>query len=330
MSLFDNSDSHPYTYYFSSELRQSGTNGSFTSQPLDLGINNYDSVCVQSAQIPRTFYNVPEGKNTFTVIQNGMSSTCTLSIGSYNKYNLRSQLQSKLMEITDGRIYTVTYPSSSEPDTFKYTFSFVAGIGDVSFVFSNNRLTTQLGFNNGTYTFSSGSLTSVNCINLSFINKCFIKSNIIDENDSLVEILNYGSTPMLSLCYFEQSVSDLNTRIFSQSNKNSWLFTLVDAFGETIELNGIPWSFVLIWYKRNDSHQIHKNELLMVNEERIQRITDEQNKLKSKLLSDTENENDSTDRNILNVTNESNVNKSLEPTFPVLPFGSSSIVKSFL
>ncbi len=337
MSLFDNSGSHPYTYYFSSELRQSGTNGSFTSHPLDLGINNYDSVCVQSAQIPRTFYNVPTGKNTFTVIQNGVSTVCTLSIGSYNKYNLRTQLQTKLQAISDGRIYTVTYPSSSEPDTFKYTFNFTGGVGNVNFLFSNNRLIKQLGFDNGTYAFSTGSLMSVNCINLSFINKCFIKSNIIDENDSLAEIINYGSTPMLSLCFYQQTVSDLNTRIFSQSNKNSWLFTLEDSFGEIIDLNGIPWSFVLIWYKRNDVHQFHKNELQMVNEERLQRILDEQNKLKNKLLSDSEKEKDSTTENKntsmgINIENNDNNEKKNDnkPIYPVFAFGSSSFVKTIL
>lgn len=328
MSLYDNSTSHPYTSYFSSELRQSGTNSSFVSQPLDLGINDYDSICLQSAQIPRTFYNVPAGKNTFRVIQNGISTSCTLSIGSYNKYNLRVQLQSKLNTLSDGRTYTVTYPSTSDPDTFKYTFSFTGGTGNVSFIFENNSLIKQLGFDNGTYTFTSGSLVSVNCINLSFINKVFIKSNIIDENDSLVEILNYGSTPMLSLCYFEQPISDLNTRLFTQSSKNSWLFTIVDSFGDIIDLNGIPWSFVLIFYKRNDIHQIHKNELAMVNEERIQRITDEQNKLKNKIINETEQV--STDTKNVNSSGELFSNNLIEPLFPVLPFGSSSIVKNLL
>lgn len=347
MSLYDNTSTHPYTAYFSSDNRISGSNASFVSPVVDLGLNDYNSVCIMSAQIPRSFFNCPTAKNTFTVIQNGISTVCTLVPGSYNKINLRSQLQTRLNAIADsGRVYTVTYPAASEADTFRYTFTFAGGTGNVSFVFSNNSLTQQLGFINGTFTFAGGSLTSINCINLSFINKCFIQSNIIDESDSLLEILNYGSYPMLSMCYFEQQVTDLNTKLFSFTNTNSWLFSLVDGNGDLIDLNGIPWSFVIVFYRRSDTHQLHRNELLMVNEERLQRIADEQNKLKLKLLKDEEikkepdekkNEEinfDSTvenfsTNNIQSSNTDGDVNV-ISATYPVLPYYSSSSLTNIL
>jgi hypothetical protein len=86
---------------------------------------------------------------------------------------------------------------------------------------------------------------------------------------------------MLSLAYFQQVSYDLNTRNYNPANTNSWLFTLVDSFDQEIDLNGVPWSFSLVFYKRNDTHEIHKNDLLIKNEERLFKIAQEKENIQN-------------------------------------------------
>jgi hypothetical protein len=284
MSLFDQSLSTPLVLSFNSKDRISGTNSSFISAPIDLGYNQYDSVALVQASIPRSFYNVPTSYRTFTLRELGVNYTITMTAGSYNKINLATNLATRLTASSgNGWTYSVTYPSASQPDTFKYTFSVTGNTGQPSLIFTDSMF-RQLGFEeNTTYAFSANSLVSVNCINLAYISRAFIKSNVCinAQDDVLEEILNYGSYPMLSLAYFQQVSFDLNTRNYNPGNTNSWLFSLVDSFDQEIDLNGVPWSFSLVFYKRNDTHEIHKNELLIKNEERLFKISQEQEKIQN-------------------------------------------------
>lgn len=284
MSLFDQSLSTPVVLSFNSKDRISGTNSSFISAPLDLGYNQYDSVALVQASIPRSFYNVPTSYRTFTLRELGVNYVVTMTAGSYNKINLATNLATRLTAASgNGWTYSVTYPSASQPDTFKYTFSVTGNTGQPSLIFTDSMF-RQLGFEeNTTYAFSANSLVSVNCINLAYISRAFIKSNVCinAQDDVLEEILNYGSYPMLSLAYFQQVSFDLNTRNYNPGNTNSWLFSLVDSFDQEIDLNGVPWSFSLVFYKRNDTHEIHKNDLLIKNEERLFKISQEQEKIQN-------------------------------------------------
>lgn len=214
----------------------------------------------------------------------GVNYVVTMTAGSYNKINLATNLATRLTAASgNGWTYSVTYPSASQPDTFKYTFSVTGNTGQPSLIFTDSMF-RQLGFEeNTTYAFSANSLVSVNCINLAYISRAFIKSNVCinAQDDVLEEILNYGSYPMLSLAYFQQVSFDLNTRNYNPGNTNSWLFSLVDSFDQEIDLNGVPWSFSLVFYKRNDTHEVHKNELLIKNEERLFKISQEQEKIQN-------------------------------------------------
>jgi len=285
MSLFDQSLSSPVVLSFNSKDRISGTNSSFISAPINLGYNQYDSVALVQASIPRSFYNVPTSYRTFTLRELGVNYVVTLTAGSYNKINLATNLATAITAASgNGWTYSVTYPSASQPDTFKYTFSVTGnGANQPSLIFTDSMF-RQLGFEeNTTYAFSANSLVSVNCINLAYISRAFIKSNVCinAQDDVLEEILNYGSYPMLSLAYFQQVSFDLNTRNYNPGNTNSWLFSLVDSFDQEIDLNGVPWSFSLVFYKRNDTHEVHKNDLLIKNEERLFEISEKQEKIQN-------------------------------------------------
>jgi len=341
MSIFDNSSTNPVVISFNSKDRVGGENSNFISNAVELGINKYDSVCLVQASIPRSFYNVATGYNTFTLREPApllRTITITMPVGSYNKINFASVLATTLTaaSLASGNswTYAVSYPSALVGDTFKYTFSVSGnGVNQPSFIFTSN-MNRQLGFEeNTTYAFTASSLVSANCINLSYITRAFIKSNVcLNAQDGILEeILNYGSFPMLSLCYYQQLSFDLNTRTYNTSSANSWNFALVDSFDRLIDLNGIPWSFSLVFYKRNDTHQIHKNELMITNEERLFKVLQEQEKVKEEIKKTAEEEIIQpaaiSSLPVINLPPFSSTNTTMmQPVFEMQPFGLSETI----
>jgi hypothetical protein len=289
MSLYDSTSSAPVVISFNSKDRIAGTNSSFVSAPIDIGINKFDSVCLVSASIPKSFYNMPSGYNTFS-LREVTTRTITIPVGNYNKNNLITVLQTQLNTGAPvGWAYTVAYPASTGADTFKLTFT-VSGNGGTQprFTFATTTSTfRQLGFNEGSVNdFVANSLVSTNALNLSYILRAFIKSNICRnaQDGVLEELLNIGSFPSLSVMYYQQFNFDMNTREYNSDFTNSWEFTLVDGFDQIIELNGISWAFSLVFYQRNNTHELHKTDLQIKNEERIFSIETAQRNLQKQLV----------------------------------------------
>lgn len=292
MSLADYSISNPLIINFDSKDRIAGTNSNFISPPQDLGQNQYDSVALIQASIPKSFFNMPSGYNQFRLIENGVSTTITIPAGNYTRINLQSVLSTLLTTASPGSLtYTVTYPASTVADTLRYTYTIsTSNVYTIQFVFDSNSPYRQMGFDIGTYTFTpvggtSQTLVSVNAINLAYILRAYIRSNIVSNANSsiLEELLNFGSFPSASVMSFQQTSFDLNSRIYNRNNINSWSFALVDAFSREIDLNGLSWAFSLVLYQRNATHEIHKQELRIINEERLFKIQQEQDRIRKEI-----------------------------------------------
>lgn len=231
------------------------------------------------------------GYNTFTLTELDSSTTITVPPGSYTKINLALKLQSLLIagSVTLGHnwTYTCTYPAYTEPDDFRLTFTVSGNSGNQpSFTFTTLSPFRQLGFEaSTTYTFSANTLKSANAINLSYVLRAFIKSNIVQntQDSILEEILSVGSFAPQSIVYFQQYNFDMNSKQLSSVNNNSWNFTLVDSYNQEIDLNGISWSFTLVFFQRTTTHELHKSELIIQNEDRLFKIQQEQEKLKQQL-----------------------------------------------
>lgn len=238
---------------------------------------------------------MPTGYNTFKLIETGFPSgvTVTVPVGSYNKNNLLTVLSSLLTTASlsmNSYTYVVSYSSPLAGDTYKYTFTISGAIlaNQPSIVMSSGNTSPfrQLGFESGTtYTFSSNILKSVNAINLSFILRAFVKSNmVIDSNDNILqEFLNYGSFPMLSVVTFQQVNYDMNSRKLNPAIVRSWEFSLVDTYDQLIDLNGIPWEITVVFYQRSSTHEVFKQELSITNEERLFRIEQQQKQIQDKV-----------------------------------------------
>lgn len=330
--LYDASYSSPVILNFNSKDRIAGTNSNFVSQPVDVGLNKYDTVCLVQASIPKSWYNMPNNYNQFTLTEidqsaNVYTSTITIPIGNYNKINLASKLSSLLTTASQIAVtYVVTNPLPSEPDTFHFTFTATSfgGYGSITLSFDETSPFRQLGFEpNSTNTFNlSGILESTNAINLAFILRAFIKTNMIQNaTDSILEeVLSVGSFPTSSLVYFQQYDFNMNSREFNSSSVNSWQFVLVDGFDQEIDLNGISWAFSVVLYKRNNTHELHKQELQIVNEERIFKIEQNQRTLKETLIGEDEEKVKDKLITINGIQLSDTKANPLEPIFPVFPF----------
>jgi hypothetical protein len=329
MSLSDNSTTPPLIINFNSKDRVSGSNSNFNSLPVDLGNNTFDTVCVVQASIPKSFYNMPTGYNTFTLRENATSVTVTIPRGSYNRINLQSVLAGLLTAASpNGLTYTVSYPASTVADTFHYTFTVNSAVIAVQFIFADTSPNRQLGFEIATYTFTVGigssSLESENSLNLSYILRAFIKTDlVVNATDSILEeILNFGSYPASSVVHYQQYDFDMNSRALSLGNKNSWNFVIQDAFGQEIDLNGIPWAFSVVFYHRNRTAEIHKSELMITNEERLFKIEQEQKGIAEQITTPT---NETKQEGLITtLPPEPTFVASTEPLYPIKPFGTTT------
>jgi len=148
----------------------------------------------------------------------------------------------------------------------------------LAFPFTTVSTERQLGFEQSTtYNFVGNILQSVNAINLAYVLRIFLKSNICDTaNDGiLAEFQNIGSYPSQSVVYYQETEIDVNTKVFNKSNTNSWTFTIVDSFDRVVDLNGIPFSFTLCFFQRSDTHELHRTDLMIQNEQRLFSIEQE-------------------------------------------------------
>lgn len=295
MSLIDSSLYPPMVINFNSKDRIGGTNSSFISKPVDLGINKYNSVCLVQASIPKSWFNMPSGYNVFTLIENSVSIPITIPVGNYTKINLATTLASVLTTASlNGCTYTITYSNYTQPDNFRYTFAVTGNVGfQPEFYFDDNSPFRQLGFERLTnYAFVADTLIGENAVNLSYILRLFIKTDLVQNatDGVLQELLSVGSFAPQSIVFYQQYDFDMNHKDLNPNNINSWGFSLVDDFDQLVDLNGINWAFSIVFYQRSITHELQKNDLMIKNEERLFKIEQEQSALKNYLEASRGNE----------------------------------------
>lgn len=267
----------PQTYYINSFDRISGDHTNFTCAKLDLNNQPFTHCCVKQVGIPKVFPNIPTNYNTFTLIEKGVSRTITLEVGYYNKNTIIAVLPALLnsASVLNGNnwVYTMSYRTSTQVQNFKYTFS-VSGNGGFqpSFSFTENQIYLQLGFDVGLHPFIASSLVCDNIINLNPVSKLYIKSDLVSSsNESILqEILNvdlvgFGS----SIFYQNQGNLDLESKQLVGSQKDSFNIQLVNENGQDVDLQGQDWSFSIIFYVRQDTQELIREDLKIKTLERL-------------------------------------------------------------
>jgi hypothetical protein len=282
----------PQTYYINSFDRIAGDHTNFTCKKLDLNNMPYTHCCVKQVGIPKVFTNIPTNYNTFTLIEKGVSRTITLEVGYYNKNTMIAELPALLNQasVLNGNnwIYTISYRSATQVQNFKYTFS-VSGNGafQPSFSFTQDQIYLQLGFDVGTHPFVANTLVSDNIINFNPTSKLYIKSDLVSSsNDSVlqeilsVDLVGFGS----SIFYQNQGNLDLESKLLVGSQKDTFNIQLINENGQYVDLQGQDWSFSIIFFVRQDTNELIRDDLKIKAFERF--VQNEEKKLQDLIPDD--------------------------------------------
>lgn len=250
---------HKKLVYINSKNRLSGTNSDFT-YAVNLQGFKPDYVTVLQCNIPKSYYMVQNGLNTFTLREGGASAIVTIPIGNYNRTNFKTTLQTLLNGASPTLwVYTVTIPPSSGADNGKYTFT-VTGNGGIQptfdFNFTNN-VSELMGFDSGTTnSFVAGSLESTNVIKLVKEDTIYIMSDIVGANNHgiLQEVYTNNSTDYDNIVFINVE-SDQYAKPIATSNNNVYRFHLCSEDLTKIDLNGIAWTMTLCCHTKDNTNE---------------------------------------------------------------------------
>ena len=259
------------------------TSATHFTVPVDMPPNNnYDRIVVLQACIPKSYYLIQEGYNSFVLGEQDLTmintaSTITIPPGNYSKNGFIIALTSALNTASRHHyIYSISYPASSETNTGKFTFK--VSLNNLpldvskmpSFVFGvNSNITLQMGFSKGkTYNFSGSSLTSQNVIKLQSKDTIFLKSSSVSSSTGAVLQEIYSSVPDFSDIIFNQNCLELNSKELT-SKSNNFTFTLTDEDDTPLDLNGQNCVFSICCYEANNSLELMKADILLKNIEKL-------------------------------------------------------------
>lgn len=243
--------------YVDSSQRLSGTTYNFTyniNLPSD---KKFNKVVVLDALIPKSYWLVQTDYNVFQLTENGTTVDVTLPVGNYNLTSFRTIVASQLTSSSPNHwTYSISYPNTNtSPDTGKLTYSVSGNSSQPSFTFSSaNSLFENFGFDVGTHTFSANNLTSANVIKLQVEDKIFINSDLVAGTPNQFGVLqevNVAPSPSYSSVAYQSTAPEYYAKDVSKSTSSTYSFSLTDVHNFPINLNGLPFSFTLLFYEQN-------------------------------------------------------------------------------
>jgi len=266
-------------YYINSRNRANGTNESFAYKIELPTPNHFDHVCVMQAVIPKSYYLVQEGQNTFysQVIVNDTSfneNTITIPPGNYTRRTFQTVVQNKLNSFSLS-YWTVTFQEKqNEPSTgkFKYVFDYGDPNLNIKVVLRfENYLYEQMGFepnsiNNSTESQSStdgkSTLTSTNVIKLQKEDVLYIHSDIAnnDGDDILQEIYSSTGNADFANIYYRCIDVDAYSKSLRFKDSNTYKFWITNEDGQIMDLNGLNMNMTIMLYERDNVNNVIRTQ----------------------------------------------------------------------
>ena len=248
--------------------RISGTTNNFTiniPMPTD---NHYNRILVNSAVIPKSFYLIRDGYNTFTLKEGTNLWTITIPIGNYTLTEFTVAIQALLDDHTFiAFTYIITF--SKRLGKFVFTVSANAGV-QPSFIFTTNVFET-LGFEkNSTNLFVADTITSSNIINLNPNEIIYICSDLVNNSKfQILEAIPMCNIPDYSYQYY-QNTSTHTIKELTNNRNQTFTFQIKDSFHRLLDLNGKNIVFTLCIHKEDNTNELIKESLLLHNEDTLQ------------------------------------------------------------
>ena len=256
---------NPYYVYVNSREREHGTDESFTYNIQFPEGYEYDRVVCLNALIPKSYYLIQDGYNTFILKEDNTEIMIIMPIGSYLLKSLQTTIGTLLSQASpNGLLYTVSYPPSSGPDTGKFTYMQNNGTIVSSLIF-NNVLFEPFGFQpNSTNQFTGTTLISTTVLKVQSEDRLLLRSNCVNNgrDDILASINSSTSINYSSITYICPS-PEYYARILQTKNNNTYSFTLTDENNIIIPLNGLNLNFTLLFYKKDNIYDLIRNFMKM-------------------------------------------------------------------
>lgn len=249
--------------HINSAFRNSGTDSDFTYTIPIKPDNEFTHCAVISVSIPKSYYLIPEGENTFTIEENGNTFIVTIPPGNYNITSFIYVLNN----LFTGSIshYSVSFPDSkTEPQTGKMTFTHTNTQHNSDFIFENNHLPEVMGFARGsTNRFTIGqtnsTLISTNVCNFQRESTIFLHSDIGSnggQDDILLELFASGNPDLSNINFENNGNLEEHSKLLTNNLTNNVRFSLSDEFRKGINLNGINMLITLCFYQKEDINRL--------------------------------------------------------------------------
>ena len=251
------------SFYIDSTMRDSGSTSDFTVQIPDLV--SYDSCVLKSAAVPKSWYFLRAPYLSFWVGTDAGEFAIQMDVGNYTLTCFTHCLTQKLGVLG----ITMTFPSSTQPQTGKFTF--LAPVNIRYLRFSGPGISHGLGFElNSTNHFNDGKLTSRNCIILNSNPCIYLNSSIIDgSTEVLQELLGAGVPDFEYLQYNWSGSVELASKRVKRVNTDRARFWVSDTTGHPLDLNGLPLHLELCLYKRSNLTELQHSSLLIDQAEKL-------------------------------------------------------------
>lgn len=238
-------------FYVSSKDRVSGTSSSFLYNFNLANDSEYDNVAILQASIPKSYYLITSQNDQFTLIENNVSVDIHIPVGNYTLTSWKKILTDSLNAASPNNwTYSISYPTTKETNTGKITYTVTNNNSQPQFIF-NEYLYEQMGFDQGTYNFSNDVLVSTNVINLQLLNAVFINSDICTNKHNTVLQEIYSNNSDFSFLTYQATTISAYSKKISVKGNGTYRFYLTNFYDDTIDLNGLNWSFTILFYKEN-------------------------------------------------------------------------------
>lgn len=263
------------TYYVSSKHRSSGSTSDFYYNidiPLDV-YTQINKVSVTNINIPKSYYAIASGYNTFELVENNIHKTITVTPCNYSKSQLYIELSKQM---TLGSMNGIEYECSDQyidksSGKMKITAKNNTNNYQIEIHFDNiNDMYDTMGFNkNSVNVFVNNELISTNIINLNqkstsiylmsnaAINK-YTNNNTKDNGCASVIATIYGQAYVVYSWINNTFDIISNMNDFNQGINSLFHFYISDDDNNEINLNGIDISFCINFFTYTAHEPLYK------------------------------------------------------------------------
>lgn len=263
-------------YYVNSANRESpstSTHSNFSFK-FDLPENKFDQVVVLDIAVPKSYYLIQDGRNTFQLSEGTSTATITVTAGNYSSTSFAKHVVS-LLNTASPNHYTYTMTLNNQG---KFDYEVKAPQSQPSITVTTN-VYEQLGFEPNTENkFVNNLLVSVNCVDFQRESTLFLRSNMIATgtgDNVLQQVFTESTSDFGNITYKCEDVIALAKPLIPNSS-NVYNFYLTNENDEKIDTNGRNLVFTLMFFKKSfvneNMNQLVKQTLKFIQDYRNRSI----------------------------------------------------------